>query len=128
MRAAAKKPRNPFNLMVNNLLPSTYFYRGRLRCPDEKRQSRNRHSRWLLTAMVVGVDPVKASTLLSLEQRSAGHALLGSAVPEARRPGPWVRGLDTRFRGLWRGGMVIGIGATDAEEEMMRQEKVGTHS
>ncbi|KAI1610665.1 glyoxal oxidase N-terminus-domain-containing protein [Exophiala viscosa] len=59
------------------------------------------------------VDPIRASTLLDLEGWDASEGSTTSTSPEARRTGLWIRGLDTRFRALWRGGRVIGIGLAD---------------
>ncbi|KAK5206599.1 hypothetical protein LTR47_010808 [Exophiala xenobiotica] len=67
----------------------------------------------------VVLDPVKASTLLDLEQGRISQGLSA----EAARPGIWIRGLDTRFRTVWRGGRVIGIGTDEAIEDRLGRER-----
>ncbi|KAK4947037.1 hypothetical protein LTR10_014179 [Elasticomyces elasticus] len=69
------------------------------------------------------IEPIRASTLLDLEGWEASEGSTTSTSPEARRTGLWIRGLDTRFRALWRGGRVIGIGMTDDMENTAGQGK-----
>jgi hypothetical protein len=80
------------------------------------------HSRNMAESSEVEVvlDPVKASMLLDLEQGRISQGPSG----EAARPGIWIRGLDARFRTVWRGGRAIGIGAVEAIEDCLGQERV----
>lgn len=73
------------------------------------------------------IDPMKASTLLELEGSDVSVTLPAATSPEARRTGLWIRGLDTRFRALWRSGRVIGIGTTDDMEDAAGQGRVSAH-
>ncbi len=68
----------------------------------------------------VVLDPVKASTLLDLERGRISQGLSA----EATRTGIWIQGLDTRFRDVWQGGRVIGIGTAEATEDGLDQERV----
>ena len=78
--------------------------------------------------MAYQIEPIRASTLLDLEGRDTSEGSTTSTLPEARRTGLWIRGLDTRFRALWRGGRVIGIGMTDDVEHTASQERVSPHT
>lgn len=63
------------------------------------------------------LEPIKALTLLDLGTGRKPEDSSTSITLEAnKRTGIWIRGLDTRFRAVWRGGRVVGIGSRDADD------------
>lgn len=63
-------------------------------------------------------DPVLASTLLSLELRSPAVV---AKRPEHQPDGLHVDGLDPRFRQLWCGGSIVGLGSTESDTYEVRK-------
>jgi len=64
-------------------------------------------------------DPMLASTLLSLELRSP---VFDGELPESQPDGLYVDGMDPRFRQLWRGGNVVGLGSEEKDSNEVRNE------
>lgn len=62
-------------------------------------------------------DPLLASTLLNLDSTSPGSNAKRLGYQQS---GLHVQGLDPCFTQLWRGGSVIGLGATDSDTHEVR--------
>ncbi|EXJ78704.1 hypothetical protein A1O1_09106 [Capronia coronata CBS 617.96] len=69
------------------------------------------------------VDPIKASTLLSLEGGGSLRQPATTTPPNPRNREIRIDGLNNRLAAVWTGGRVVGVGSSGLNEDDVGQEK-----